>query len=599
MDTVARRARGNPIHLLLIVEKKYLAGCMSLPKGRDDVFLSPTTTQTFMNVEAVLSDDGDRMVQAENGSTVARHIFTQFKRYLTSLAGFDKPATDSGEVSLEELPAQESLRLMEQNKEVFRKVQEALKPDTDAATELFIKLTFAAPALDGGAEKKEVTTEDGAPADGATQRPVVRKCLLTSAQGSQLFLECMSNPKKRAAFFEHLASVIEGKVDSAFFYKTFFNSVYTSELILNSFGCSIVGAPATLNANEVKIICDGFSRFGLLVLCASGGSSVVAALVQALRPNYKAKPIGKIVSGDKRPRDTDDEEKHSGAASCPASLDAYTFPAPPSDWSFFFACAKSFVGGDMEDDETKPAEGGANEEGSESQAKAKRIELLSQHIVACRAVQIFIPHFTDSILDKEKNGSKDGDMQTFQQNCHTFLSELTQRFYSLVTHQHGNYVAQTMIAELAPRAVPNTPIFEFMREISNVLAQHAFDLSTQKCSSNCVERALECTMANPDEGVQFLFRVAKQFLSKAPHEVLGVATNMFGNYVVRHMCQSLSSVVVGNTKVTAPEVLKEAKDLEKQLFDIIEKGQATIQSVATGSGVMSWMTANKARITSS
>uniref|UniRef100_A0A0A9WKB3 Uncharacterized protein n=1 Tax=Lygus hesperus TaxID=30085 RepID=A0A0A9WKB3_LYGHE len=132
---------------------------------------------------------------------------------------------------------------------------------------------------------------------------------------------CLNQSAKRKAFFTLLAAEAQRNNNSTGrLFCAFFCGLLTSKLVFECFEIDPFGtlaqsdaASATVGTNktlvrekkekdsEMKIMCDNFARHGITVVCGDGGTCMVAAIVQALRPHYTCYESGVSSRGRSSP----------------------------------------------------------------------------------------------------------------------------------------------------------------------------------------------------------------------------------------------------------------------------------------------------------
>lgn len=638
------KAKGSPIRALVVVDKRYIGARMTFPRHPEDVILSQATYTNFLDVFEVIGDDGGRFVNVPNGGNISRHMYNQLAAYVSQLSPFDKPTPEGTVVDPYTTSAKELIADLAKNRRTYDAVEAAMKEVSEASVALFHSL-LQEPYVVGGAARPVVAAAEGnngvgeqtenpdggeaapesSPPPLVTPRPTqFRPALLSHPQGLNIFNLSLKHEAKRKAFFELLRvdtpageggpSVSEG------LYKTFFAGVLTSQHVFRSFGVRAHQTSAsstddlTLQSEEVDILCEGFARYGIEVVCANGGSCMLAALTKALRPGYKTCEglynRRQLPRGSKRGREesnnetalahprseedatpslaaaTDDETNMSRTPRC---LEEYTVQVAPKDWRFFYAVANAFTMGDLQEQPTAAPL-------SADEAVMRRAELLTQHIVACRAVQVMIPHFADSVLEAAKSDCHSATSEHVNL-CEKLLRTFAMRSKGLMVHSYGNYVAQTLILELSPRAVPGTPVESVLRVVLDIIVDNIFEMSVQKFASNCVERAIMASAGLPD-GTQFIVNLARALLSRGGKTMLEVGSQQFGNYVVRHVCERLTAFSSIEATDEMASLLESAKALEKQYYQWLTAHRAELQSTPFGVGLMSWIESQQGRLSS-
>lgn len=648
MKTITTRARGGTIRALLVVNQKYLGACVSTPRGTEDIILSQKTAEAFMDISYVLGDDGRRIVDMQNGSSLPRHLYAKMRSGLMRVTSFDKPSAtaDEAAVDLQTTPASELLSRITTDEKVYNAVSAAMAENSEASLKLFSNLMQGYQVSEGATEEEEEENAEEAennddekdkdagaqPADGTTTKTTVKaqEVLLNSPQGIQILYQAMSDPSKRQCLFDMIkapmtsdSSVVLTLTPGFRLLRTLFSSPLLTKLVFEFFGLVPPGLTSDVKpiSSEVDIICSVMERYGVAVSSCIGGGSLVNALLAALNPNaVKSVKETQSGTGAKRSRDGGDEESQkasqpktetqppaaAAAVRAPASLADYQPPSSPSDWRLYYAIASSLCSGEIPQrtarpvaqDGSKSAEAPAAEEPADT--VDSRIIFVAQHLIGCRLLQHLLPELADVVLSAEKDPSvkSDAKHQLFVERCTSILQSVASQSGSLVNHSHGNHIAQTLIADLAPRAIPGTPVEAIVRTFMDIIVNQIFEISVQKFSSNCVERAITASSTIP-EGSHFLLQMGRALIEKGDEQLMHIASNQYGNYVVRHLCEELTGYATEAVPNTDSVVVSEAKELEMRYFKAITSQTAKLQSTPYGVGLMSWTQSQRARLEAS
>lgn len=481
-----------------------------------------------------------------------------------------------------------------------------------------------------------------------TNGPRRTHVLLRSPQGVRLLKMALEHAAKREVFFRFLqeegneVSLTRAPAHTApegTLFLTLCSSVLTSSLVFHCFGLETKLEGNTQPTPEwtdrehiIDVICARIASEGILLLRSNGGSCMINALVRRLCPGFRLleapRSERRVAAGLKRgradeptaestekvARTEDGAVAHNAGADggitrAPPSLDGYEVPVPPQDWRFFHACAAAFVEGRIpektggtrrQDNNNNNNSNYQNQNNTQNSTpptivtlKAEeitlehRISLLTDHIISCRAIQVLLPHFADAILTFEKSGAT--SESDFVRQCTAFLNALTQRGKDLMLHAFGNYVAQSLITELVPRAIPNTRVEAVLNTLTEVVQSNIVELSAQKCASNVVERAIALSEHFP-QGTKFVVDATRKILEGDDKALLELATSQYANYVVSLLGKKLSSIP--STASNAEEALA----VEKQLYSRLLQNMNQLQNSRFSSGLLNWMTAQQARL---
>lgn len=635
------------LRFLIVVGKRYLVAAVSEPKEAQDVVVSENTAKRFMDVENVLCDEGNLLVDLENGSKLAKHLYGQLRLSLVQMVAFDKVETmtegkpEDGSVEGQDiftLEPEALLKGMVSKKSVFEKLEASIAEDTPASLALFEKLlkysspNVAVDASGAAASAGDAADEEGMPFSGTLAVARRSHALLRSAQGTRLLTLALENPSKRAAFFQRIKEEGEEIValrGSAFtapeatLLLTFISSVLTSPLLFHCFGIetrlngAVAPPPAWEDREQIMdIICTRIGAEGILLLRSNGGSCMMTALARRLRPSFPLYDGHQKVSdrrvatlGYKRGRGDDGNETSATAADPKADLvvpfapstlqDVGETPAP-LDWRFFHACANAFVAGRIPDRQSQPnSSGERSSSGSgpivtltqDEITPAMRLPLLTDHIISCRAVQIFFPHFIDAVLSFEKQRAFQGEAgatpSPYVQQCMTLLETLAARAKELMLHPFGNYVAQSILLELVPRAVPHSCADTTLRSLLDSAEKNVMELGSQKCASNVVERAIGIS-ASLKDGDAFIIRIAEVMLKSEPKTLLDMATNQYGNYVLLNVLKKLQS----SSEKNVPEKEAATKALT-DISQLLSNNLSVLQGSRFSSGLVNFIMQSK------
>ncbi|ESL05673.1 hypothetical protein TRSC58_06669 [Trypanosoma rangeli SC58] len=626
-----RRASPGVLKILVIVDHQYLAACMSVPPSDDDVVLSKEVAMQFLDLQHVYCDDGIRLVDMEDGTHVAKHVYSTLRIALQQLAAYNK-ADFRADVAADFSSPTGTLLLKDilVHRDVSTLLSEVLEGDDEAADNLWMRLLFepssptANDGADGALQKQPSTGKAAAP-------PFLPSCevgILATVQGTWLFRKAMMHPKRREALFRVLqdAAISPPQEESEaaasalmpeHLFLALFSCPLASRFVFESFG--LVEGVNRCEA-EVTVLCAALERLALKVVCSNGGSFLMTALVKALCPSRFS---GGQKTGGKRGRDNDVHSKQhrdagggrydedsgensnsgSGKAARTNGIDGQTQPTQVevsdlhvsemwSAWRLFCAVARAFVSGSIPGDT------------NETEATlSRRVKLLTQHVVACRAIQSFIPFFADAVVQgeidpqqrKENALNAAPGAAQFYDDCAKILSEIANQSGLLANHSYGNYVLQTVVSELAQRTVAGSPVQSMLHKVFDALIGSIFEVSMQKFASNCVETAIAACHRLPD-GSTLILRFATALLSGGPNCMEQVAMHQYGNYVVRRILDSLTAIATGASATATPAEVGEACGVEQRYFNNLNAQSHRLRQTSYGSGLQAWVENQRERL---
>ncbi|EKF29031.1 hypothetical protein MOQ_007201, partial [Trypanosoma cruzi marinkellei] len=472
--------------------------------------------------------------------------------------------------------------------------------------------------------------------------PSYGAAIFATAQGTWLFRKALMYPQRREAFFRVLqdAAVAPPQDDTEAvlsptiperLFLALFSSPLASRFVFECFG--LVEGVQICEA-ELTVLCAALGRLALKVVCSTGGSFLMTALVKALCPSRFTR--GQKTSG-KRGRDTethskqkhgdnesqhrasggggdgggdvgsgDNEGNNTGSSEQEDKTNGmyeqnrpthvvgqeYRLSELSSEWRLIYAVARAFVSGPIPGDT------------EETEATLScRVKLLTQHVVACRSIQSLIPFFADTVAQRETDPKEPQesvqntflDAAQFFDDCSKILSEIANQTGLLANHSYGNYVLQTVVSELTQRTVSGSIIQSILHKVFDTLISTIFEVSMQKFASNCVETAIAACHNLPDGSV-LLLRFAKALLSEGPSQMERVAMHQFGNYVVRRVLDSLTDIATSAFPTATPAEVQEACELEMQYFSSLSAQSHRLRQTSYGSGLQAWVENQRGRL---
>ncbi|EKG00739.1 hypothetical protein TCSYLVIO_008300 [Trypanosoma cruzi] len=636
-----RRASPGVLKILVIVERQYLAACMSVPQSDDDVILSKEVAMTFLDVQHVYCDDGIRLVDMDDGTHVVKHVYSTLRTALAQLAAHDR-THNKRETTVNLLQPTGTLLLKDilVNRAVATTILETLERDDEDANNFWMQLLFepapptATDGADGSSQQQQQQQPSGKPGP-PPFLPSYGVAIFATTQGNWLFRKAMMHPQRREAFFRVLqdAAIAPPQDDteavlSPTIPERLFLALFSSPLVSRFvFECFGLVEGVQLCEAELTVLCAALGRLALKVVCSTGGSFLMTALVKALCPSRFTR--GQKTSG-KRGRDTetllkqqrgDNEDQHratggggggdnegnnTGSSEQEDKTNGmyeqnrpihvvgqeYRMSEMSSEWRLIYAVARAFVSGPIPGDT------------EETEATLScRVKLLTQHVVACRSIQSLIPFFADTVAQGETDPKQQQesvqntlpDAAQFFDDCSKILSEIANQTGLLANHSYGNYVLQTVVSELTQRTVSGSLIQSILHKVFGTLISTVFEVSTQKFASNCVETAIAACHSLPD-GSALLLRLANALLSEGPNQMERVAMHQFGNYVVRRVLDSLTDIATSAFATATPAEVQEACELELQYFSILSAQSHRLRQTSYGSGLQAWVENQRGRL---
>lgn len=366
--------------------------------------------------------------------------------------------------------------------------------------------------------------------------------------------------------------------------------------------------------------------------------------------------------GGERGFHSEDKDGSSIAAvvrRAPASLQEYEVPLPPDDWRLLEATVAAFCTGRLPEKVINPlavgAQGGFGGARGRGRGRGRgngnypspgtnsadgaaataplytpmtmvakdisldyRLPLLTDHVISCRALQTVLPQMADAVLAYEKEEqarlSRDADPQSsanspsempvFVRNSADFLESIVKRGKELIVQPFGNYVAQTFLTELSPRAIPNTRVEGYIKDLFQLVQNSFLEFCVDKCASNVLDRAIVTSGSVSREGNTFLLQTLRVLVQSSDSEMLNVVTNQYGNYVVNHLLRQIADLQQVNTgagKDTSrgaevPAAFKEqAAQLEKDFANKVRPHIPQLTSSVFAFGLIKWVNAYDSR----
>ncbi|KAG8339605.1 hypothetical protein ERJ75_001352300 [Trypanosoma vivax] len=635
--------RGTPgiLRILVILDRQYVAACMSVPPSPDDIVLSKAIATEFLDVRCVYCDDGLRLVEVEDGTHVAKHVYVTVRTALEQLAIYQRSLVRKDyKWNFPGLDGTEFMKDIVTNPCVFSTLSAILRGENDdsfTALQLWRRLLLEPappdPASENGEEGQasfHCEHQQQIPKADSSAPPVLESCgagIFATIQGSQLFRIGVSKPKLRQELLRLIAEVAspqgvpaseevaDAPLGTRCTVEQLFLGLFSCSLdtyfVFECFGC---GEGKVRCDEEVDIICAGMERLALRIVCSNGGSFMMTAMVKMLCPTrFSASQR----TGGKSAKEVDANLQHRvcnsnngnnnnnngnnnfldcssdvwGAQTSVTAAGGHV-PGEPSYWRLFHAVARAFVDGAVPSDT-----------GGEKVTLSRRVKLLTQHVVACRSIQCLVPFFVDCIVQNELDGAgqcmqqpppKQSEEQAlkakaeqFYEDCKAILEEITRQCGILVNHSYGNYVLQTVIVELAHNSSSAPSLKAMLDKIFESLRTKIFEVSVQKFASNCVERAVEVCVSI-ENGSELILDFASAFLAEGPRRMLQVALHQYGNYVIHKVLERVTGVATGDMQATKAQ-MSEACQKEAQYMTIFTHNLAQLQQSSYSVGILSWM----------
>ncbi|CBZ38970.1 hypothetical protein, conserved [Leishmania donovani] len=329
LSAMRSRVRGSTIRVLVVIQKKYAAACLSIPRGPEDTLLSEKTAETFVGVPCVIVGHAERLVDLANGAAIQGAVFSTFRSLMMLLTAFDKPQTTPAEgeqpVNVHEKTRDELLEAITKDIATYEALMTEMAADSDESTRLFSHLMRLSDAEEDGPQQGEAH-EEGAdaevghnkdeegeegeeqkaaaaekPAEGsAAPKKMVKRTLMSSPQGIRILRAALAVSRKRQVFFEKIVppppnpeanplnriewSASLRLIDPLLHYPLL------SDLVFQFFGVVPVGReapkPAKAKAQEVKALCDAIARYGVQLTSSASCGNTILALLQAMDPQH-------------------------------------------------------------------------------------------------------------------------------------------------------------------------------------------------------------------------------------------------------------------------------------------------------------------------
>ncbi|KAG5490665.1 hypothetical protein JKF63_00787 [Porcisia hertigi] len=329
LSSLRARARGSAIRVLVIIQKKYAAACLSIPRSNDDTLLSEKTAETFMGVPYVIVGHAERLIELANGAAIQGPVFSTFRSLMMLLTPFDKPQTAPEEgatpVNLQEKTTDELLEAIPKDIATYEAVLTEMAADSDESTKLFSRLMRFADTEDGGqqqadgqdegedaednpnegeepeeGEERKAAAADKSVEVAAGSKKTVKRTLMSSPQGIRILRTALAVSSKRQIFFEKMAppppnpegnplnriewSASLRLIDPLLHYPLL------SDLVFQFFGVVPLGSgaakPPKAKVHEVKVLCDAIARYGVQLTSSASCGNTILALLQAMDPQH-------------------------------------------------------------------------------------------------------------------------------------------------------------------------------------------------------------------------------------------------------------------------------------------------------------------------
>lgn len=343
----------------------------------------------------------------------------------------------------------------------------------------------------------------------------------------------------------------------------------------------------------------------------------------------------------------------------PASLQEYEVPLPPVDWRLLEATVEAFCTGRLPEKVVNPQAVGV--QGSFGSARGRgrgrgrgngnnfspggnsadaaagmvplytpmtmvakdisldyRLPLLTDHVISCRALQTVLPQMADAVLayekeeqarlshdaDTQSSANSPSEMPVFARNSANFLESIVKRGKELIVQPFGNYVAQTFLTELSPRAIPNTRIEAYVKGIFQLVQNSFLEFCVDKCASNVLDRAIVTSNSLSREGNVFLLQLLRVLVQASDSQMLNVVSNQYGNYVVNHLLRQISELQQVNNAAgrstsrgaELPAAFREqAAQVEKDFANKVRPHIPQLTSSIFASGLIKWVSVYDSR----
>ncbi|CBH18093.1 hypothetical protein, conserved [Trypanosoma brucei gambiense DAL972] len=624
-----------PMRFLIVVEKLYLAACVSIPPSPEDVVLSERTAVEFLEVRYVHCDDGHLLVDLKSGTCVAKRIHSTFRKALVQLSKLEaKLLTGEYAGTMQVLQDKSLFKGISYNPLVYAALFNLLTQNggegegIDAA-DLWSKLIREPTPNSSHSDTAERShtryekAEDGEKhlvGDTASLLPSCGVALFSTVYGVRLFKRVMGIPGLRRLFFQLLVEAAQPmsvtevttppplkddealerstanvtKPPSEQCFMAIFSCSLTSYFLFECFGL-VDGADCC--EEEVDIICACLKRSAVKVACSNGGSFTMIGLIKALstrrfgecQRNWQGDE-GSVIVHEKS-ASIIDPNSESNVLSTSSPHERLRVRRVQSDEKFFRAVIRGFVAGE-----------GPGSTREEKVSRGRRVKFLTQHVIACRVTQSLIPVLVDSIHLMEDRMKKwqrqepvrrgeeeEEDLLEVQyfEDCTAFLEEATDQCGLMVNHAHGNYVLQALIRELVKRSTPRSFVEKMLQKVSDMLIASILEVSKEKFASNCLEAMIDaCKTARGGNGM--ILCLGSTLLRKGRNRMLQVTFDQYGNYVVRKMLNHITALAVGEQKAMESE-REEARRLRGQYFSILAKNSEQLRTARYGSGIYDWI----------
>lgn len=331
---------------------------------------------------------------------------------------------------------------------------------------------------------------------------------------------------------------------------------------------------------EVRVFCKAFEVFGFEAVCGNLGGATLAALLG----RFSAPSDG----GRKRVReDGSGDGSQNEASQVLADRNALVR-----------AAAVAFTAG------------------VESNTHEVRISALARHVLACRSVQCIIAGFLKLVCNESETGLSCAlfeDMSLAERTsvtgrALTFIECLCRNASTLMVDNYGNYVMQTLATEAFSHATTTSSAQQLMMKLLTILQSgmetSIWDIATNKCGSNCVEKFVAATEKLESSGCDARIRtfgqnaivsLAESVVALGPQAYGQLVSHAFANYAIRQLLQRLSGVSLSQKSDDAA-LQRRALDCECAFYRTLAALMPRLEGNMYATGVRGWFGQHASRL---
>ena len=586
---------GGSANVLLLVNRKYLAGCMTYPASPDGspmvTTLDASLAEKYANLEFAVTDQGDWITETPHEvNTLSKQYFQCLKQVFTDavvLQNYDKTTHQSDSRAILELP--------------FVDVLTKLEKDPSMITAFEMRVDVAS-GVKSPTTQSPSETED-------SHEFIVRVIqhtgtLLTSTVWLTVMSKLLASTRYRPLVFDRLNTLTEEFAKSSgdltntnvlesqgyILFKSLFCHVLSAKLVLSTFTLrdTVEQVASESTTKEQDILCRCISAYGFEAACANLGGGTLSAIVKSCMATVRASD-----SSRKRTREDHDSSETNTMVTASPRLSS-----EPERLKLLAAISEAFTAGLNLND----ASADTNllfDRNSPQMTFEVRVLGMARHVAGCRAVQFCIPFFLQSFTN---------DLEQTLPNIHrrilSFIASLARQVGVLSSDMYGNYVVQTLLEELVrfiDLADVNSGALlrKLFHQTVDTMVSVLTIIGTNKCASNCLEKLIGATGSLHPISLRAttLLDIVRAFAGdhdKLQNVFLTLAVHPFGNYVVKQLLHRLTYFVrdtqqnVTEADDLTQRLVGELKVLEKNIFAFVRNAIPVLQQSNYSQATMVW-----------